>query len=237
MNYEVDSQLFSEQTNKLRQEQRTAETRQIEERRQQEDRQQQERAIQEERIREDNRRQEEQRRQDDRRRQDDEHRRTEQKQQDVRRQNESNRREQNIQVEVQLHESTVNTLHGHRKEDEQARYAREKGVPYVPTGEFVNEYYRNAVAINNAQFGKDGKPLTEGDHMTLRENNTNLSQDMPKDHAGKVPDKEHISKSGQVQQKDSPEIERFKAYEQTMSGKVQARINAQSQIKVHNRTK
>ena len=215
MNQDETTLEINEQSNRLRQEQRAAEERQTEERRQAEERSRIERAAQEERRREDDRRREDQQRQDDRRRQDDERRRTEQQTQETQRRQENQKREQMTQSEVQTQGNAIKNLHEKSYDNEQARYAREKGVAYVETSGFVRGIYRNINDLNNAHYNNrspDGRQIkNEG--------------------------KGNSSSPNQDSSKEISAIDKFKAHAESLAEKVQARLTSQSQNKTQGRSR
>jgi len=217
MNQEATNRLNNQQSERFRQEQRAAEDRQTEERQRSEERARAERSTQEQRMRDEDRLRDEQRRQEDSRRHEDERRRTEQQRQESNRGRESQKREQDVAAEAKMHESTAKTLSDKGQENQQAQYTREKGVPYVSTNYVVNQYYRNANAQNKAQHGIDGKPLSEGQFMQLH---TEKAAERT------APDK--VAAPDKGQRNVSPAMEKYRAHEQTLGGKVQERLASQS---------
>ena len=219
MNQDESNRQMNDQTDRFRQEQRAAEDRQNEERQRSEERTRAESAAQEQRRREEDSRREEQRRQDDRRRQDDERRRSEQQKQDNSRRQENQSREQRISADSTIHESHARTLYEKSKENQQAQYAREKGVPYVETGAVVNSMYRSINEVNKAQYDVNGKPIPEWQRMGNKEEKDGERTTQSK--TTSAPDK--------GQGKESPAMEKYMAHEKALSEKVQDRISTQSQ--------
>lgn len=171
---------------------------------QREDRQRTERAAQEQRQREEQQRRDDERRREDERRRDDERSRAEQREADQRRRHTEERRQSDAQAEMQIQESTVRTLQKESGENEQARYAREKGVAYVDGNAVVADYYRNINAARQSLHDERGTAAPEQSRTPI----------------AAAPEK------GEA--KDSPAMEKYKARSAALQGKVKERLAGQS---------
>lgn len=161
------------------------------ERQQAEERARSERAAQEERQR-----QEEQRRQDERRREDanrqaEERRRQEQTKQEEQRRQQTVKKQGEKRQDTATQESSATTLHEKTKENAQAQYAKDKGVPYVSTGSVVNDMTRNISSVQRAEYDR---------------------------RAGRG--KEPEPKKEQVQAKESPAMQKYKAQQAEIKERV-----------------